>query len=435
MKTDKEEMYKKVHEYVLLHRHNMKSFDGVKTLSKKLTDFFIKTQEADKEGLLKEEFKVGKWYKWDKTEKTDVLFYATELTDYPAIYGYGFGGKGVWSDETFFYRNPNNYNDALTHLIPATDQEVEEALIKEAKKRGYKSGNYECLKGSTFTHNDDYEYDRGELFTGFINDQRNIIFSNGKWAEIVEETISDNKPLKEATEAWSTFKESLDNQKQYKGLEMITAGFKKLMESNSDKYNLNTTLCKLAETTPFSLKTLEKWYKQAGSIEILEKAIKESQKRGFSIERIIKFWNDYDENKDKMTYVSESKPNVSTSWCWYKQAGEVIKNSVQAIKDYEKLNKVLDGTEDRMKATQKAARGLNQAKYPSGGLTDKEAKELTNFINDGRFLENLSSGGADDGLVKENELIRDLFIGKMSREIGLTKTMKLLKESKEAFKK
>lgn len=78
-----------------------------------------------------------------------------------------------------------NYND----YIPATEKEVEEALVKEAIKRGYENGNYKCLTiGNTYVHSDNYEYcsDENKLFSGWNkDDRRNMVFNNGIWAEIL----------------------------------------------------------------------------------------------------------------------------------------------------------------------------------------------------------------------------------------------------------
>jgi len=68
-------------------------------------------------------------------------------------------------------------------LTLATDKEVEQALIKEAKKRGFKKGVYSKCLWNKITK----KLEQG----GFHNDRNELwfcgahIFDNGKWAEII----------------------------------------------------------------------------------------------------------------------------------------------------------------------------------------------------------------------------------------------------------
>lgn len=73
----------------------------------------------------------------------------------------------------------------------ATDKEVEEALIKEAKKKGFKEGQKLLLNDS--------QWNIKNLFYEYYNNQdpyhptslqvgNAVLFENGKWAEILSET-------------------------------------------------------------------------------------------------------------------------------------------------------------------------------------------------------------------------------------------------------
>lgn len=138
----------------------------------------------------KVELEVGKWYKWKDTG--DVFLYITNFN--------GDKVKGFGVDKTDWFDNRNNVNywgyknDKFWTL--ATKEEVETALIAEAKRRGFK-------KGIKITHNgllDEYGHKivsgersvRTELFSYEENVLRmncHIIYSNGVWAEIISEPI------------------------------------------------------------------------------------------------------------------------------------------------------------------------------------------------------------------------------------------------------
>lgn len=126
------------------------------------------------------ELEVGKWY----TVENGCLFFLEKITD-DWFKGYGFTSA------------KNYYNDFQEYkskkLTIATDQEVETALINEAKKRGFKDGNYKCLDFPTLTikNCNIYEYSayKNRLFLSSKGIYCNLIFNNGKWAEIISETI------------------------------------------------------------------------------------------------------------------------------------------------------------------------------------------------------------------------------------------------------
>lgn len=137
----------------------------------KLTSEYI----CDIVKIPKENLEAGKWYKQDKPYAgvSQYLICVTEQDDLGVI-GYGIC-EGVW------FTNGNAY---FKDLILATTKEVEEALINEAKRRGFKegvkfksaaTGNEFKLKGN-ISFNKEYN---------ILQPDKGCIFENGKWAEIV----------------------------------------------------------------------------------------------------------------------------------------------------------------------------------------------------------------------------------------------------------
>jgi len=94
---------------------------------------------------------------------------------------YGFDIKGDW-----FVRGNDKFPYDNTKDRPSEPKEVESFLVKEAKKRGYINGNYECLSNlKTHTVLNKYHLYNNELFHGNELDRCNIIFSHGTWATIL----------------------------------------------------------------------------------------------------------------------------------------------------------------------------------------------------------------------------------------------------------
>ena len=112
------------------------------------------TEEQIKENqdlTLKEYFKevfetkleVGKWYKHNRD--SDFIMNITEVLS-NKIKTYGILHNDGWTLNWDIFKDSYFYNG----LIPATKEEVEQALIKEANKRGFKSG---VLCNNTNIHN------------------------------------------------------------------------------------------------------------------------------------------------------------------------------------------------------------------------------------------------------------------------------------------
>lgn len=129
--------------------------------------------------LFKSKLEVGKWYKHDLC-----LYYVTSIYNETKEYtAFGFDFVGVYQNNSVFGKTTDYY---LINCIPATEEEVKEAIIKEAKKIGFKSGVKikSLLYGKSILN--DYSYTflfkDNELWFGGC-----LIFKKGKWAEICEE--------------------------------------------------------------------------------------------------------------------------------------------------------------------------------------------------------------------------------------------------------
>lgn len=149
-------------------------------------------------GLIKPKLEVGKWYSWsDKC--VNVLWLVTEIND-NEINGYGFLNS-EWVSESTLYRGLRNYKEAIECLTPATDEEVKEALIAEAKKRGLVEGvevislfkGEKRVIGGLDCDGEDYVYypDENDLWAFAKDGKRQQLFYKGEWATIVVETIPE----------------------------------------------------------------------------------------------------------------------------------------------------------------------------------------------------------------------------------------------------
>ena len=133
---------------------------------------------------------VGEWYKRKEDSR---LWFVTHIKN-GCSYGYGFDYSGYWADES------KGFNFSL-ELNKATDKQAEQALIKEAKKIGYKNvkiSNLESIGNMLLNHHslissDRYYYNVSENALWFMG---RLIFWNGKWAKIVE-TITKEQAEKE----------------------------------------------------------------------------------------------------------------------------------------------------------------------------------------------------------------------------------------------
>lgn len=131
----------------------------------------------------KKELEVGKWYKM----KGNIHF----LCNFNGKIGnngdsYGFNLVGEWTNDSMCFQNCDTY-------VEATDEEVEEALIAEAKKKGYKAGTrlvpLLCCSCEIMGEGEDYKYK--SKVSDNIGHRLELngtgIYQDGKWAEIIHE--------------------------------------------------------------------------------------------------------------------------------------------------------------------------------------------------------------------------------------------------------
>lgn len=146
----------------------------------------IEALEAELQKLKNEvtpKFEVGKWYKTNCLGGS--IFYLTESpVEDCYVSGYGFE-NGDWCDlSEHYWTLEQKYKPTL-----ATHQEVKEALIKEAKKRGFKEGvriNHSIEgKGHRALIFNDLSYHSG--YNWLCDGWGNVVFKDGVWTEIIKD--------------------------------------------------------------------------------------------------------------------------------------------------------------------------------------------------------------------------------------------------------
>jgi hypothetical protein len=142
----------------------------------------LERELAELKKELKPEFEVG-WYKNTARDNKDILIYWNEHKK--SLYGFDINGDWFDDEEYGFHE----YYD-----IPATDKEVKEALIEEAKRRGFKEGvtvnevGDRCNGNMTIIGNEYDLFSRNKKL--MVGD--GIVFNNGKWADIIENKVFIN---------------------------------------------------------------------------------------------------------------------------------------------------------------------------------------------------------------------------------------------------
>lgn len=169
----------------------------VLSCSKSLTS---ETLKAITEPVTSVKLEAGKWY---KDAYSNFLIYAEEIHEITNdISGYGFYSSLKWFDsKRVCVKN--------IKLNIATHEEVETALIEEAKRRGFKEGVRfkSASSGDEFTFKGELKLYKYESLTPSLG----CVFIKGKWAEIVEEPkqkIDWSKPgqlvINESGYVWMT---------------------------------------------------------------------------------------------------------------------------------------------------------------------------------------------------------------------------------------
>jgi hypothetical protein len=137
----------------------------------------------------KDDLVVGKWVKTNKGS-----IFCIEKIIGNTLYGFGIGyRKKIWD---------KNYFASKSVCLLAIGEEAKQTLIKEANKKDYKNvkiNNLESIGNMLSFHHsisssDCYYYNATENALWFMG---KLIFWNGKWAEIVKETITKEQAEKE----------------------------------------------------------------------------------------------------------------------------------------------------------------------------------------------------------------------------------------------
>ena len=133
-----------------------------KTKTMNITEEQIKkiaSQEIDIKDLFPEVFNFTGWAKDKRKISENWLGYFENN-----ILEYGINNSGVW----FNTDNGTQYNPNIER--PATHEEIKNALVKEAKRRGYEF--------------DFYQFINNVLWTGTEEKGSWVIFDNGNWLEV-----------------------------------------------------------------------------------------------------------------------------------------------------------------------------------------------------------------------------------------------------------
>ena len=137
------------------------------------------------------ELEAGRWYKLPTFGKLMFMFtggFGNDAT-------YGFNRIGEFCDKIGVQRT------RIEEYVPATDEEVETALIEEAKRRGFKKGvrvndiyNGKSDTDTTTISSNDFDYEGVPL--GKFQDKMalrdskgNILFVDGQWADVIHSPI------------------------------------------------------------------------------------------------------------------------------------------------------------------------------------------------------------------------------------------------------
>lgn len=148
--------------------------------SNKISDDCIITFKEEDKG-----FEINKWYK--ATDNNHFLAFITEYKGMRGNIGYGFDRNGDWRD----------WNGDITYglydCILASEEEVKEALIKEAERRygkiklGMNFKGHWNEKTVLMIDKEDWYYD--DRLGVVLGKNATALMVDGKWAEIVHDEI------------------------------------------------------------------------------------------------------------------------------------------------------------------------------------------------------------------------------------------------------
>lgn len=144
-------------------------------LLKEITDLQRRVESMKEEP----NFETGKWYK--SISGSIINYTGTDKEKW-----FGISDLGNWHN--------HGWSIELNDLTPATDKEVEDALIKEAVKRGYELGKAVYVEFKPYLK---YSYElmlQGNKFKWFpisneLSYGEHIILRDGQWATIIDDKI------------------------------------------------------------------------------------------------------------------------------------------------------------------------------------------------------------------------------------------------------
>lgn len=150
------------------------------------------------EGLESKKLELNKWYIGINQHP---VFLVSKSKSNNMFYCYGFDLNGEWFDE--YEEGRRSQTHVKNFKIPATEEEVFEALKAEAIKRGFKEGVKtkgvgDNLEVSTITEGMEYKPSDNVLKSNCVGKfyiKRNI-FKNGSWAEIISTPTLNGKEVK-----------------------------------------------------------------------------------------------------------------------------------------------------------------------------------------------------------------------------------------------
>lgn len=190
---------------------------------------FVRYATDEEKNLLKTELTPDDYkdLTWYKSTVSGGLFFLDKNKDTP---NYGLYKGVVWGEGFNWFKNFNeNYFHEKGRWFEATYEEVEQVLTQEAKRRGYKVGNSKCLYDGAI-----WDFDSGQGYRYIEKDNElildsSVVFKNGEWAEIIQET-PEQKVVKYAESVDWDF----DKVNNYLKKEMVFEDFKQIEGLFSD---------------------------------------------------------------------------------------------------------------------------------------------------------------------------------------------------------
>ena len=149
---------------------------------------------------------VGKWYKYIQNNEIYGLLMYNDSEDCSGFW------DGNYSHNYWAFYHGGGISE---EVIPATKEEIEEALIKEAKKRGFKNiGDLSLISVDGYTLTRGFFETCGNRFD--FCEEYNIlrldhvpIFKDGNWAEIIDEKSDIKDEIKQIEQRLKELRDKL----------------------------------------------------------------------------------------------------------------------------------------------------------------------------------------------------------------------------------